>query len=181
MLCRNTLLVSPVPDMLVTYRRSLHVYNVVYWSSPRGQNEVVAMQKTTCTSATTYGYLRDPIRDQHSWSMYPPLHKARSPRFELSYQCSILSVLQKVVRRCSSMFGLQCSVFGPQVFLCRSAVCGHKCVHELEADSIRCEAGGMISNSAWVVQFHPPVPFLSGLIFRNLSPPVPQTRIPVNF
>jgi hypothetical protein len=42
---------------------------------PNGQNMVVAMRQTTCTSATTYGYLRDPIRDQHSWSMYPPCTK----------------------------------------------------------------------------------------------------------
>ena len=27
---RHALSVSPVPDTLVTYRRSLHVYNVVY-------------------------------------------------------------------------------------------------------------------------------------------------------
>ena len=34
----------------------------------RGQNVVVAMQDTTCTSVTKYGNLRVPISDQHSWS-----------------------------------------------------------------------------------------------------------------
>jgi len=29
---------------------------------------------------TTYGYIRDPICDQHSWSMHPPPCKAWSPR-----------------------------------------------------------------------------------------------------
>jgi len=150
------------------------------WSSPRGQNEVVVMQETTCTCVTIYGNLRVPIRDQHSWSMYPPCTK-RGPCASNSFPSVLLSVLQKSVRRCSSISGLQCSVFGPQVFLCWSTVCGHKCIPELEAYSITCEAGDVISNSARVVRFHLPVPFLSGLIFRNLSPPVPKTRIPVNF
>jgi hypothetical protein len=52
------------------------------------------------------------------------------------------------------MFDLQCSVFGPQVFLCRSTVCGHKCIPELEAYSVTCKAGDVISNSAQVIRFH---------------------------
>jgi hypothetical protein len=50
------------------------------------------------------------------------------------------------------VFNLQCSVFSLQVFL--FAVCSYKCIQKLEADSVKGEAGGGTSNSAWVIQFH---------------------------
>ena len=96
-------------------------------------------------SATTYRYLRDLICDQHSWSMYPPSTK-HSPHTSNSFS--------PIYMQCSSMFNLQCSVFGPQVFLCQSVVCGHKCIHELEAYNVMCKAGDVISNSTQVTQFH---------------------------
>ena len=133
---------------------------------------VVMMQKTTMVHETTYRHLWDLIHDQHSWSMYPL--QSAVPMLQTLFHQSICSVLYKAVFRYSSMFNLQCSVFSLQVFLCWSAVCGHKCILKLDVYSVTCKAGDVISNSTWVIWFcsdsvpHP-------LPVRTLAAQLPST------
>jgi hypothetical protein len=92
-----------------------------------------------------------------TWSMTSlagpctPLYKVWSPHFELIF----INLYTVFFIRWSTGVP-QCSVCSVRFSVCRCScvVCGHKCIHELEAYSVTCEAGEVISNSTWVVWFH---------------------------